>query len=290
MIEFYGLVGFMLAAYAVIANDSIQTLGTFINSTKDIVSWQKLWFGTVAILVGTLTYGWIAYNGDLSFGRLRHIPYQIPEWYHALAPALLLVLTRFGVPISTSFLVLSVFSTSIVLEKMFMKSVLGYVLATGISFIFWLIVVAIVKKFRIRDISEDKQAKWRIAQAFSTGFLWFTWIMHDMANITVFLPRPMPLWMFAFIVVVFISILAHIFSNGGGNIQRIVKTKTNTRFIISATIIDLSCGVFLYAFKELNDIPMSTTWVFVGLLTGREIAIRTMLKKKRNKRDTRRAG
>jgi phosphate/sulfate permease len=29
----------------------------------------------------------------------------------------------------------------------------------------------------------------------------------------------------------------------------------------------------LYYFKELNDLPMSTTWVFVGLLCGRELAI-----------------
>ena len=35
----------------------------------------------------------------------------------------------------------------------------------------------------------------------------------------------------------------------------------------------------LYYFKELNDLPMSTTWVFIGLLCGRELAIATMNKK-----------
>ena len=30
--------------------------------------------------------------------------------------------------------------------------------------------------------------------------------------------------------------------------------------------------------KFLNDLPMSTTWVFVGLLCGRELAISTMNK------------
>jgi len=34
----------------------------------------------------------------------------------------------------------------------------------------------------------------------------------------------------------------------------------------------------LFYFKELNDLPMSTTWVFVGLLCGRELAIATMNK------------
>jgi hypothetical protein len=34
----------------------------------------------------------------------------------------------------------------------------------------------------------------------------------------------------------------------------------------------------IYYFKELNNLPMSTTWVFVGLLCGRELAISTMNK------------
>ncbi|MEL6973478.1 MAG: hypothetical protein AAFO02_25200, partial [Bacteroidota bacterium] len=39
---------------------------------------------------------------------------------------------------------------------------------------------------------------------------------------------------------------------------------------------------FLYAlillfFKEFSNVPMSTTWVFLGLLAGREIAIRYQL-------------
>jgi len=37
--------------------------------------------------------------------------------------------------------------------------------------------------------------------------------------------------------------------------------------------------VILYIFKEVNDIPMSTTWVFVGLLTGRELAIASFRQK-----------
>ena len=36
---------------------------------------------------------------------------------------------------------------------------------------------------------------------------------------------------------------------------------------------DLIYGVVLLLFKEVSNIPMSTTWVFVGLLAGREIAI-----------------
>ena len=46
----------------------------------------------------------------------------------------------------------------------------------------------------------------------------------------------------------------------------------------SATIIDFFYALILLYFKELNSIPMSTTWVFVGLLTGRELAIATTYK------------
>ena len=47
----------------------------------------------------------------------------------------------------------------------------------------------------------------------------------------------------------------------------------------SATIIDLVYAFILLYFKQYNDIPMSTTWVFVGVLTGRELAIATAYRK-----------
>ena len=71
-----------------------------------------------------------------------------------------------------------------------------------------------------------------------------------------------------------LAMLAYIFYTKGGRIQRIVLAKTNTTDIRSATIIDLTYALVLLYFKELNPIPMSTTWVFIGLLAGREIAIR----------------
>ena len=57
-----------------------------------------------------------------------------------------------------------------------------------------------------------------------------------------------------------------------------VLEKTGTRYARSATIINVIYAAVLYYFKELNDLPMSTTWVFVGLLCGRELAISTMNK------------
>lgn len=70
-----------------------------------------------------------------------------------------------------------------------------------------------------------------------------------------------------------LALHAIIFATRGGEIQKIVLSKTNTTDIRAATLVDLFYGIILFIFKELNDIPMSTTWVFLGMLAGREIAI-----------------
>ena len=76
----------------------------------------------------------------------------------------------------------------------------------------------------------------------------------------------------------FTAFFFYIFFIQGGPIQKVVLDKTGTRYARSATIINVIYAAVLYYFKELNDLPMSTTWVFVGLLCGRELAISTMNK------------
>jgi len=60
--------------------------------------------------------------------------------------------------------------------------------------------------------------------------------------------------------------------------QKIVMEKRGTRYIRSATIIDLVYAFILFFFIQYNSIPMSTTFVFIGLLCGRELAIATVMK------------
>ena len=71
-----GAVGFCLAAYSVVGNDSIQTLGTFLSSNKK-VDWRWIWLFIGGILVATLSYSWVVNGGDISSGRLDRIP--LPE-------------------------------------------------------------------------------------------------------------------------------------------------------------------------------------------------------------------
>jgi len=114
----YTIVGFALAGWSVIANDSVQTLGTFIASKQKWVKWYTLASAASAAMNATVCYGRFRYGGDISYGRLTQIPYQEIQWYHAVAPGILLLLTRIGIPVSTTFLVISAFASTVVLENM----------------------------------------------------------------------------------------------------------------------------------------------------------------------------
>lgn len=61
--------GFALAAYSAIANDSIQTIGTFIASNNK-KPWYLLWLFMGLIWVGTVSYSWFFYAGDVTYQRL----------------------------------------------------------------------------------------------------------------------------------------------------------------------------------------------------------------------------
>lgn len=125
---------------------------------------------------------------------------------------------------------------------------------------------------------------WTVTQWLATGFLWSQWLTQDLVNILVYLgdPAQVEFWKFAFALVVLVGMLGYIFYQRGGEIQKIVRVKTNTADIRSATFIDLFYGMVLLIFKFDTfgigaKVPMSTTWVFLGMLAGREVALRLRL-------------
>ena len=274
----YTIVGFGLAGWSVIANDSVQTLGTFIASKSKWFKWYTLAASASFMMAVVLIYGWWAYDGDISFGRLTRIPYQEIQWYHAVAPGILLLLTRVGIPVSTTFLVLSAFASTVILEKMLLKSVVGYGLAAVAAYICWIVISKIINEKFDEVTTGWKIAFWRNAVWVSSAYLWAAWLSHDVANIAVYLPRQLDITLLLIVVAYFTILLFYIFYIQGGPIQKVVLDKTGTRYARSATIINTIYAAVLYYFKELNDLPMSTTWVFVGLLCGRELAISTMNK------------
>jgi hypothetical protein len=309
-IELFAIVGFLLASYSIVANDAIQTLGTFLSSNSRM-HWWVLWVFACAILVAVMAYGWFFLGGDISFERLSKIPYPAfvddggarpdwwraidppggIEWYHVVPPLVLLGLTRFGVPVSTTFLVLTVFTltggkdAAGVLPGMLQKSLIGYVVAIGLGLAVYFVIARFFERWVLKTAGAPTSPIWVVLQWCSTGFLWSQWLIQDLANIFVFLPRssagtfdPM---LIVFATAVMLALHAIIFATKGGEIQKIVTTKTNTLDIRSATVIDFIYGGILLYFQNVNSLPMSTTWVFLGLLAGRELAITAMVREAR---------
>lgn len=277
--------GFLIAAYAVIGNDVIQTLGTFLTSNNK-THWAVLWAFASIILSATLVYGWFFYEGDVSYQRLDKIPLpETMEWWYLIAPLTLLVITRIGIPVSTTFMILSVFSSQQVIEKMILKSVYGYGLSFVSAFLLYLLIAQWLESRRSIDKVDNTTQRryWIVAQWGSTAFLWSQWLIQDFANIYVFMPRQLSLMELLSSLAVILAIMAYIFKSRGGKIQEIVNQKVNTRNIRSATIIDLCYGMILFLYGNYNAIPMSTTWTFIGVLAGREIAINYLLNRNKLK-------
>ena len=279
--DLLALIGFILAAYAVVANDVIQTLGTFISSKKNTKTiYLFLFIGGILVLV--LTYGWFQNNGDVSYSRLDKIPQpEIFHWWYLLPPLILMGLTRLGIPVSTTFLMLSIFSSQIIIEKIVLKSVLGYAVAAGFACLVYVLIFKWSKTYWTKP--KPASLKWEIVQWTTTGCLWAVWMMQDLANIYVFLPRQLDPLTLLLTLLVLLLFLAYILSVRGGKIQAIVNSKTGTSDVRAASLIDGIYALVLFFFKELNNLPMSTTWVFVGLLAGREIGINLIQRSKSNR-------
>jgi len=308
-IEIIALAGFLLGAYSIVANDVIQTLGTFLSSNGK-TPWPILWLFASVIIVAAMLTGTVGNGGDIAFDRLDQIPYRpldlnAPrpgwwaawdppggvEWYHVAPPLALLALTRFGVPVSTTFLVLTVFTLTTaesleanVLPSMLVKSGLGYVVAFGSAILVYLAVSRTFETWVARTRDKPVHLAWTLAQWVSTGYLWWNWLVQDLANIFVFLPRQsvetelgvavrFDPALIVFATLLMLALHAFLFQQRGGEIQKIVTSKTNTTDIRSATMVDFIYGSILLVFQQINNVPMSTTWVFLGLLAGRELAI-----------------
>lgn len=265
--------GFGLAAYSAIANDSIQTIGTFIASNH-AKKWYWLWAFMGSIWLATVFYSWYNFEGDVTYQRLS-VPGldKAPESFVFLqlaAPIVLLILTRMRMPVSTTFLLLNVFTykAGTIVEVMF-KSFVGYLLAFVLAIAVWFI----LERF-VRDYLKGKaKPYWIYLQWITSGILWSVWIMQDAANIAVFLPRQLSAIEFTvYAGFVFLG-LGFLFYMKGDKIQSIINEKTDVTDVRAATIVDLVYAVILFYFKMYNNVPMSTTWVFIGLLAGREIAI-----------------
>lgn len=284
--DVYMILGFSLAAYAIVANDAIQTLGTFLSSNAER-PWWLLWLYACTILVVVFVYGWYWNFGDVTYGRLEKFP--MPPmgftWLHIIPPLAILILTRYGVPVSTTFLILTVFTPGN-LGAILQKSLIGYVLAFGLASVVYYWAAKGFEYYCLNNACSGPSKFWTSLQWASTGFLWSQWLIQDLANIFVYMPRHLSLGLLLGTLTLLLMLHAVLFYFRGGAIQAIVTSKTNTQDIRSATIINFIFGFILLFFKEYSKMPMSTTWVFLGILAGREVAL-TLRFKHREFKETR---
>ena len=282
--------GFLFAAYAAVANDSIQSLGTFIESNKE-KKWWILWLFIGSIFLVTVTFSWVYYDGDVTYQRLINSngvsKFPHPEnfsFFQIIAPLVLLILTRLRMPVSTTFLLLSVFSADTSgITSMVVKSVSGYALAFVLSFLVWYFSYKTIKKyFKSRKMSQT----WTVVQWIVSGTLWAVWVMQDGANIAVFLPRKQSFFEFVIFALTIFGGLGFLFYLRGDKIQKVVSEKVRISDVRAATLVDLTYVLLLIYKLFISTIPMSTTWVFLGIIGGREIAVNLSRTKKGDKHKT----
>lgn len=284
--------GFFFAAYATVANDSIQSLGTFIESNK-AKRWWILWLFVGSIFLVTVAFSWVYFDGDVTYQRLLNpdgtSDYPHPErfsFWQIIAPLVLLILTRMKMPVSTTFLILSVFSADTSgITSVVWKSWSGYILAFILSFLVWYFSYNMIKKY---FKSRKAHRGWTAVQWIVSGSLWAVWVMQDGANIAVFLPREQSLWQFIIFALTIFFGLGLLFYLRGDKIQEVVSEKARISDIRAATLVDATYVILLIYKLTISTVPMSTTWVFLGIIGGREIAI-SLARTKKGKKHRRKA-
>ncbi len=277
-ITIWAWVGFTLAAYAVVGNDALQTLGTFINSNQKLPWWALFMFAGTVLMV-TFVFGYLQFQGDPSWGRLsdeKKYPVFEVQWYHAVPPLALLVLTRFGIPVSTTFMVLSIFASMEGMRSMIEKSLYAYAVSFVVGGVLYALFAPTVERFFLRTPHLAQKPFWILSQWVTTAYLWGVWLVQDFANIFIFLPRDLtPLEAFSGAGIILFLLLIT-FADGGGPVQKILRSKTNVTDIRSATLIDFTYASLLAYFAYISTTPLSTTWAFLGFIGGREFAVATI--------------
>ena len=158
-------------------------------------------------------------------------------------------------------------------------------LALVISFLLYGLGLWLLEKQFSRSIESSSTAlpkRWLILQWFSTAWLWCQWMIQNADSLYAYLPRRLSLEELFLSIAVTSAALALIFAWGGGPIQTIIRRKINIHDIRSAPLIDLVFGMILFTRAltlSMSMIPLRTTWVFLGVLAGRELALVSRLHK-----------
>lgn len=238
--------------------------------------------GLTALVLGL---GWWRNGGDPAWGRLAAFPLlERLGWLDLLPPLAVLLLTLWGAPVSTSFLLLSAFAPAH-LDALVLRSLAGYGLAFAAALLLYGAVLwGLERPVLAQEPGAEPTATpgngplWLLLQGLATALLWSQWLVHDLANIYLYLPRRLGAGGLALSMAVLGLGLAALVVSGGGPIQQVVRGKSANADLRSATVIDLLFGALLLALARWSPTPLSTTWVFPALLAGRECGLALSLR------------
>jgi len=281
--------GFLLAGAAVIGNDALQTLGTFLAANRGRIPRPLQALYLCALLCAVLLLGWSRGGGEPSWGRLASFP--LPErflWVDLLPPLAVLALTRLGAPVSTTFLLLTAFQPAN-LPALLRQSLLGY----GGGLLGGVLVYGLVlglMPWRLERLEGEQEGVpsgpaegpaegppqawgWLALQGLAAGWLWSQWLIQDLANVYVYLPRQLAARPMGLSLAALCGAVCLLLARGGGAIQERLTNKSQMDDPRSAALLTGLYGLILACFAAVSRRPLSTTWVFLGLLAGRELAL-----------------
>jgi len=115
-----------------------------------------------------------------------------------------------------------------------------------------------------------------LLQWLASGWLWSQWLIQDMANVFIYLPRRLGGGAMALALVVLCVGVSLLLAENGGAIQEIVRRKSGLGSPSASAALSLVYGLILALLALRSSDPLSTTWVFLGLLAGRELALQLM--------------
>lgn len=268
----YALLVTFLSVFSVIENSSFQIFGTFLTSNKNKSVFQIFIF-IFAIFFVTLLFEWTTNGGRLDFDRLVNINYsENIDFRSVLAPLLLFFLTYKKIPVSTTFILLSGFATKHTVDSMLTKTATSYLVSFVFGYYIWYKLDKLLNG-KISDFDNDKIKKWENIQIISNIGLIIFWIMSNNSNLVVSLPRTFNiLYFLIYILFCAISVFYVVFSRGG-KIQSIIDAKNGLDNPKTNSILNIAFSLIIFMFQYINTTPVATTWSFVGLLSGRELAL-----------------
>ena len=154
------------------------------------------WLFIGGIFIATISYSWVTYSGDVSYGRLASKGFDQTLLVFNVANCGPYFSAHYYSHENARFY--NFFITHIIFNKR--QKCIG----RTIQNIYWLFSCVFLSIFYLVVVSRliekwatgEPHPMWRIAQWCSTGMLWSVWLMQDAANIAVFLPRQLTFFSF----------------------------------------------------------------------------------------------